>query len=49
MVMVDKERVPLEKFLTEEGIVPGVDVRKLLVPTVVTTEDGPVKEAEEAS
>ena len=46
MVMVDKERLPLGKFLTEEGIVPGVDVRKLLVPNVVTTEDGPVKETE---
>ena len=42
MVMVDKERVTLGTFLKKEGIIPGMDMRKLMIPDGVTTEDGSI-------
>jgi len=44
MVIVDKERVTLGTFLTNEGIIPGVDVRKLMVSDVDTKGDGVVSD-----
>jgi len=44
MVMVDKEKVTLGTFLTNEGIIPGVDVRKLMVSEMETKGDGIVRD-----